>query len=294
MAARHLDVRRVLTATPLSRQHELRLAGKSTRKPKPIPWKDFDRRHFAQPALDLAIDSYTHAAIGEYGAVQLYAQLTSAIALAGLPLDLITASASICSDEARHADYCLRMARALAGDDVPVRVDKEPLEAPWREQGSLEAIDKAVLHVAAISETIACALIGECHQRASDATSCALYANLIADEVQHARFGWYYLKWRSTQWTRAERQRLADSMASNVVTIERRFWRGRDAPSSAEPSARALGVLESEGRRTAVRSIMETEIIPALDSFGLNASHAWRHRHRGGSKDEGSSEDLVH
>jgi hypothetical protein len=203
------------------------------------------------------------------------------MALAGLPFDLITASASICSDEARHADYAMQMARALTGNDVPVRVEKDVLEAPWRKDVSLEDVDAAVLHVAALSETISCALIGACLERATDATTKALLGNLVSDEVHHARFGWYYLSWRSPQWTRPERQRLADSMATNVVMVERRFWHGRDAPPSAAKPARALGVLESEGQRAAVRAVMESEIVPALDSFGLGASHAWRVRERG-------------
>src|SRR5271156_4191117 len=104
MSASHFDVRRVLTSTPLARQHERRADGKSTRKVKPIPWKAFDRRQFPKPAIDLAVDAYTKLAIGEYGAVQFYGQLTSEMALAGVPFDVITASASICTDEARHAD----------------------------------------------------------------------------------------------------------------------------------------------------------------------------------------------
>jgi hypothetical protein len=281
MTDRHVDVRRTLTKTPLARQHERRLDGKASRKPKPIPWDAFDRRRFPQSAIDLAVDSYVKLAIGEYGAVQVYARLTSAMTLAGLPLDLITGSASICTDEARHADYAMHMVRALMGDDAPVRVDKEPLEAPWRKDASLEAIDDAVLHVAAISETISCALIGACLDRATDETTRVLLANLVSDEIHHARFGWYYLWWRSPQWTRAERQRVADSMASNVVGIERRFWQGRDAAPEAAHAARALGVLESEGQREAVRAVMEGEIVPALDSYGLGASHAWRARERG-------------
>jgi hypothetical protein len=103
----------------------------------------------------------------------------------------------------------------------------------------------------------------------------------VADEVHHARLGWYYLAWRSPQWTRAQRQRVADRVGDLVVSIERRFWRGRDAPKAARTAARALGVLESVGQRAAVRAVMEDEIVPALDAIGLGTSHAWRIRERG-------------
>ncbi len=278
---RGLSVRHALTTTPLVRQHEGRLVGKARRGPKPIPWRACDRARFAQPALDLAVDSYVKLAAGEYGAVQLYGAMTSAMTMVGLPMDLITASAAICTDEARHADYGMRMAALLQGGEVTIPVDRDVLERPWRKDVTVEDIDVAVLHVAAISETLACGLVDACLERATDETTRVLFANLVADEVQHARFGWYYLAWRAPQWSDAERARLADAMGSNVVGIERRFWQGRDAPASSAASARALGVLESEGQRQVVRQMMEAEIVPALDAIGLGASAVWQRRDRG-------------
>jgi rubrerythrin len=244
---------------------------------------------FPKEAIDLAMDSYVKLAAGEYGAVQLYGALTSAMALAGLPIDLITASAAICTDEARHADYAMQMARVLTGDDVPIPVDKESLERPWKKDVTLADIDAVILHVAAISETLSCGLVSECLERASDPATKAMFQNLMSDEVHHARFGWHYLAWRAPQWSRADRQRLSDTMASNVVGIERRFWRGRDASESVLGAARALGVLESDGQRRAVAAMMEEEIVPALDALGLGGSHAWKRRERGGVRAQSSS-----
>ena len=100
-------------------------------------------------------------------------------------------------------------------------------------------------------------------------------------DAEEARFGGYDLAWRSPQWTRAERQRIADRMASNVVMIERRFWRGaRRACLGGGRGARSRGA-RIRGQRAAVREVMESEIVPVLDSLGLGASHAWRLRERG-------------
>jgi hypothetical protein len=276
-----LRIRRTLTSTPLARQHEGRLDGRPQRRPNAIPWRACDRTRYPQAAIDWAVDSYVKLAAGEYGAVQVYGALTAAMTMTELPLDLITASASICTDEARHADYAMQMARVLTGEDVTIPVDKGTLEKPWKKDVTVEDLDVVVLHVAAISETLSCGLISACLDRATCPTTRAVFGNLVADEIHHARFGWHYLSWRAPQWSRAERQRLADSMATNVVGIERRFWRGRDAPASAADAARALGVLESEGQREVVREMMQTEVIPALDALGLGASHAWRLRDRG-------------
>jgi len=68
-----LQVRRILTTTPLARQHERRVAGRAQRRPKEIPWAAFDRGKYPASALSLACDAQTKLALGEYGAVDLFA-----------------------------------------------------------------------------------------------------------------------------------------------------------------------------------------------------------------------------
>src|SRR3982751_5379425 len=115
--------------------------------------------------------------------------------------------------------------------------------------------------VAAIGETVAAALLGGCKRRAVDPVAKGVFSALVADEVHHARLGWYYLTWRSPQWTRAERQRVADRAARLVVDVERRFFRGRDAPRGSERAARALGVLDSAAQQEIVSEVMVDEIV---------------------------------
>jgi hypothetical protein len=173
------------------------------------------------------------------------------------------------------------MASLMSGRDVAVDVKKELLATRYSHRMNQEELDDFIVEVPAIGETLACALLKACAERATDPTVKALYANIVRDEVHHARFGWYYLTWRAPQWTQAERQRVADRMGTHVVDIERRFWKGRDAPKGARKAASALGVLDSASQRVVVRRIMEDEIVPALDVLGLGASHAWRVRRRG-------------
>jgi hypothetical protein len=276
-------VRRVLTDTPLARQHEHRLDGRASRRRKPIPWSAFDRAKYPAAALALAGDAQAKLALGEYGAVDLFAHLASGMALNGAPFDLVAAASSVPADEIRHADYAMRMAKLVAGHDVTIHVDSDGLRKRWTKEIGLEELDVLMMEVAAISETLACALLSACLERASDPTARALFASIVSDEVHHARLGWYYFAWRAPQWTRADRQRVADRAGELVVKVERQFWNGRDAPAASRKAARALGVLESAGQREAVRAVMEDEIVPALDALGLGASHAWKVRPQGPS-----------
>ena len=145
-----------------------------------------------------------------------------------------------------------------------------------------EELDVAMMEVSAIGETLSCALLSACRERARDPMMRALFSGIVSDEVHHARLGWYYFAWRAPQWTRAERQRVADRAGAVVVGIEKRFWRGRDAPAAARKARARLGVLESAGPAGG-RSLpsWRSEIVPALDALGLGSSHAWRIRQRG-------------
>jgi hypothetical protein len=277
-----MAIKRVLTETPLARQHEHLLAERGRRRVK-IPWSDFERARYPEPALALAYDAQRMLALGEYTAVDLFARIASGMSLNGAPFDLIAAATRIPQDEIRHADYTIRFAAMCAPEHaraVELKFDRAALEKRWDGSMSLEELDCALVEIAAIGETLACALLGACHARATDPVAKAVYGTILSDEIHHARLGWYYLTWRAPQWTKNERQRIADRAGDMVMDAERRFSRGRDAPPGSRKAARALGVLETSGQRRALHGVMEDEIVPALDALGLGASHAWRIRRR--------------
>lgn len=275
-------IRRQLTDTPLARQHDLVVTGRE-RRGATIPWSRFHRSHYPEPALALANHAQRSLAAGEYSAITLFARIASAMALHGAPIDLVTAASRVPGDEARHADLAMRMAALLAGgepDQAAIVIDAAALEHQWHEPLDLPSLDGAMTEVAAIGETLAAALLSGCRRRATDPVARGVFSALVADEIHHARLGWYYLTWRTPQWTRVERQRVADRAGGVVVEIERRFWRGRDAPRGSQQAARALGVLDSAAQQQIVRQVMEDEIVPGLDALGLGATHAWRKRKR--------------
>jgi hypothetical protein len=277
-----LRVERRLTDTPLARQHEHALRARGERARRPLPWKSFSRSKYPEGALRLAAASQCALALGEYGAVNLFAHMTVDLSLHGAPLDLISACARASSDELRHADYALCAAELLAGEPASAELDREGLGKVLAKRLSFEELDVMMLETGLMSETLAAALISGCGRGASDPLIKALFASLLADEVHHARLGWYYMAWRAPQWSRAEKQRIADHAGSMLVGMERRYWKGRDAPKGCEDAATALGVLGSITQREVVRAVAEEEIVPGLDAFGLGASHAWRLRKRGG------------
>jgi hypothetical protein len=280
--AGRLRLQRNFTNTPLARQHEHSLLAKGPRARRAIPWKAFDRAKYEEPALRVAAASQRALELGEYGAVDLFAHMAIDLSLHGAPFDLVALCAKAPADEMRHADYAMRMASIYAGEPATVELDRDGLAKVLAKRLTLEKLDIMMLEVGVMSETLAVALLSECARCAKDPLPKAVFASLVADEVHHARLGWYYMAWRQPQWSQAERQRVADRAGEMLVNTERQFWRGRDAPAGHEAAARALGVMGSLAQREVIRRIVEEEIVPGLDALGLGASHAWRVRRRGG------------
>jgi hypothetical protein len=243
-------LQRTLTGTPLARRYERGRGGD-------VDFSAFARRRYPAAARRAAAIAQSSLAVGEWMAVDLFGRLTTALAVANAPIDLVSAAARIPADEVRHADLALRMAATLTD---------EPVEAPPVEPGrhaylaapmSLEDLDCAMLEMPAIGETLACALLSASRDVASDPIARALFSALLRDEIHHARLGWYYLAWRKNVWTAAERQHVADRAGNFVAHVEVMFAHGRDAPRGARKAARALGVLDTPTQRAAIRAIME-------------------------------------
>jgi len=273
-------IQRVLTATPLARLHERTILQRGPRKGIAVPWESFKRARYPESALALAYDAQRMLALGEYSAVSLFARFVDGLARIGAPFDIVSAAARVPQDEIRHADLAFRFASLCAEREVTVESSEEKTPHRWHDRLTADDLDSFAIEVIAIGETLACALLSACRDGATDAVAHAIYANIVADEVHHARLGWYYLLWRAPQWARADKQRVSDNAGAMVMQIETRFGTGRDAPRGAQKAARALGVLDTARQRKVVRDVMEREIVPGLDALGLGASHAWEKRRR--------------
>jgi hypothetical protein len=260
---------------PLARYQLRVLTRGPTRRARAIPFSDFAPEHYAQEARALASDQYGALARGERSAVGLFARLAAALDSFAAPREFVLAATAAAHDEARHAQYCEEFAvrcgfDASAPPTAPALVEPEPR--------SLIELDVAMLRSVALSETLAAALLMACRRVAREPVARALLTTLIADEIHHARLGWYYAASRSPSWSIDERQQVADALAEAVICIESEFHWGRDAAPPFDRPTRALGVLRTDLQRSCIQDVVQNELLPGLDALGLNASRVWQNR----------------
>jgi hypothetical protein len=270
-------VRFALSDSPLARSHQQRQRARPLYR---IAFDQFRRDAYPEPALELAAEQLRSFAAGEYETVGKFSRVTSALAFNGAPFDLIASAAAIPSDEVRHAEYMLRMSSLCGGREAALSIDDEHLTKSWSTPLDFESLDALMVSLPALSETLAFAMLSTAKRLAQDPVVRQVYASLIGDEMTHLRLGWYYLKWREPQWSRAERQRVAEVAAAILVELEPQLAFGRDAPPGTKRAARALGVLDTASLRRLIRTAVENEIVPGLDALGLGGSHAWRRRRK--------------
>ena len=274
---------RHVTDTPLARLHTHQLIGEKPRTHKPIPWSSFRASDYTDNARACAFEAIRMLATGEYLAIEGFSRVLSAMAYHDVPIDILSMAASIPTDEIRHAEIALRCASLIA----ETTVDKVGLDVPRLRpkkapdvRGSIADLDAIVAVVAAIGETLSCALLTGCRNSAKSPMIKGVFSHILTDEVHHGRFGWYYLMWRAPMWTKAEKQLLADRVGEEIAGLEVRFYKGRDLPKADQKSLAALGILDTPKQRAVVSAVIENEIIPGLDALGLGASHAWAARKR--------------
>ncbi|HSY22790.1 MAG TPA: hypothetical protein VK841_11775 [Polyangiaceae bacterium] len=130
-----IRVSRVLTETPLARQHDRAVSGRTTRQVIDVPWSEFDRSKYPEPALALATKAQTMLATGEYEAVDLFSRISAGLVATGAPIDLVTAATRAATDEIRHCDYAFRMAAlsfapSMTGASPPYRRASAVISSP--------------------------------------------------------------------------------------------------------------------------------------------------------------------
>lgn len=260
---------------PLARKQLRELTRGSTRRARTIRFSAFSPERYAAPALALASDQYGALARGERSAIGLFSRLAAALDGFAAPREFVLAASSAAHDEARHAQYCEEFAvrcgfDASSAPSAPSQVEPEP--------SSLIELDIAMLRSVALSETLAAALLMACRRLAREPVARALLTTLIADEIHHARLGWYYAANRAPGWSSEERQQVADALAEAVIRIESEFHWGRDAAEPFYRPTRELGVLSTDLQRSCIQDVVQNELLPGLDALGLNASKVWANR----------------
>ncbi|MCB9748813.1 MAG: ferritin-like domain-containing protein [Myxococcales bacterium] len=221
-----------------------------------------------------AIETWRGRMVNEHASARVFAGLIPQLMRAELDAGRQAEVAEMIADELRHARQCAAVVAALGGapigelpalSDVPAHADAEPLEGLLRN----------IISVSCMSETVAVALISAERMNTGPAALKRVLGDILADEVQHARFGWRLLEELAPRLPAAMKRRLGVYLVTAFAHLrehELAHLPARPAPSRA---AEAVGVCDGHEARRLFLDTVRDVIIPGLEDHGLPAAAAW-------------------
>lgn len=212
--------------------------------------------------------------VNEHISAQVFAGLVPQLMRAGLPSAIQTRVPRMISDELRHAEQCAGVVLALGHTPVaplppivpiPTHDDAEPLEAVLRN----------VISVCCMSETVAVSVISAEHFELKGTTLGGVLEKILADEIQHARFGWELIGALVPRLPADVKERLSayleDALAHQVDYEVPRL----PVNLGVRDEVAQAGVCDGGEARALFIDTVETVIVPRLEDAGLSARAAW-------------------
>ena len=249
------------------------LAGLARCQAQPAP---FDASRYHPAAVAEAREMWRVRMRAEHASVPPLAALVLQLVEAGASLDAQGVVLRMGLDELRHTEICGEAVRALGGEPS-CETDPAPTRLPtWPGVSPEERALRNVIFGNAMVEMVNAANLVDILDSMSDPCLREATRLLLADEVQHASFGYDYLAaWAPWIAARPEVRASLDGFLRAAFAELRRVRTGglRTRPLTADHVA--LGIADPMRLTVVLHQTVEGAIVPALESFGLAAGDAW-------------------
>lgn len=201
-----------------------------------------------------------------------FERVHAALRARGADPGLLAVSDRAVDDEFRHAALCLEVASRYAGDAVAAP-EALAFSAPTHPDAS-DALRPALVVIGqcALNETFAAAYLDACLEGATHPLARAALAELLSDEVDHARIGWAYAATLDDATRAALQAWLLPLAISNL-----RMWQRLSLPEDPGGALVAHGVPSPARVAQALREAVEALVIPgfARNGFDVGGLRAW-------------------
>jgi hypothetical protein len=260
-------------------------------------WPDFagfDPSRYDRELRRDAARQWAARARAEHGSIHQFSAVAHALCEARVGLELLGALSRLITDEVRHVDLCARMALACDPDgprDDPERFVWPVPAAPWppspgpRDREELLAwAASAILIACCLGETLSRPMLEGLLIVTTDPVALDVSRQILRDEHLHAAFGWDALALLLPALDERGREHLHGALTRALGGFEATAAGGFTIEAIAgrelvlvrgEPN---LGTMTAEQFAVIFFATIEQEIVPALESLGLDARRAWAER----------------
>jgi hypothetical protein len=264
------------SGTPIEDEYHRALAALARCQPHE---EAFDATRYDPRAVAEAREMWRERMRAEHESVPALTALVPQLIEAGATLDAQAVALRMAIDEIRHAAICGEVVRALGGDGA-CEVGALPRLPAWPEVGPEERALRNVLFGHALVEMVNTANLVDILDTMSDPYLREATRRLLADEVQHATFGFDYLTaWAPWLASHPEVVGALDRFLRRAFAELERARSGAGLPArELSPDEIALGIADPARVTVVLHQTVEGAIVPALEGFGFDARAAWRER----------------
>jgi hypothetical protein len=267
------------SGTPIEEEWRKAAAALARCKEQPAP---FDASRYAPSAVAEARTMWRARMAAEHASVPVLSALAGQLVEARATLDAQAVVLRMALDELRHTEICGATLRAL-GDEATCEIPAEPPRLPtWPGTSPEERALRNVLFGNAMIEMVNAANLVDIMDTMTDECLREATRLLLADEVQHAAFGFDYLEaWGPWLASRPEVRRSLEAwLPSAFAELERARSGAALPPRVRSADEIALGIPDPARLTFVLHETVTGAIVPALERFDLDAGRAWRERSR--------------
>jgi hypothetical protein len=253
----------VLSDTPLAVEWQ-RLTAALRRGPvQPAPVIDLER--YDSAVVTDAVRAWNRRMVDEHRSAAVFAGLFSQLTAMGAPVDLQGIVLRMAIDELRHGARSGAVVGALGGE-ARVEMDGEQERvATHAGHGAHVRVLRNIIYACCISETVSVALTAAERDHTDEPFVQDVVAELHADEILHARYGWIVLQWMWAGLGNDDRNAVAAYVPFAVRNyLERLMPTLRGGPAPNEDQRRRLGLTGAPEARAIVRDTIDGTVIPRL------------------------------
>jgi hypothetical protein len=236
--------------------------------------------HYSERALEVARATWKERMRREHHSSTVFSGLLPQLIAAAATLDIKTSVLRMAMEELAHAQLCGSVIEMLG---ARAEIETDLATPPLPEHPKCTAVERALRNVlfVGLNETLGIAALSEERGVVREPAIDAVLAQLLGDEVGHAKLGWIYLRELWPSFDAEQRARTNAYLPYALAYLESELI----APlahvaydDALRDELDALGVLAPQDLRELLYATMHAAVIAPLDAQGLDASRAWRER----------------
>lgn len=228
---------------------------------------------FGSVERQLAENTWRGRMLNEHASARVFGGLLGQLMRAGVSAERQTAALRMAQDELRHAKLCAGVLVSLGAPAVGILPELQTLPEHEDAESPTEVLLRNVMSICCLSETIAVALIEAERRALGDNPLAGVLKSIVADEVQHARFGWTLFE--ETELDDALKARLSAYLGCALSHVEAHELANL-SPVCPPNGAQQLGACDGTLAREILYETLEDVIVVGFRRFGIDAGTGWK------------------